>query len=128
MARASNSQASRERRKKILGRAKGYWGARSRLISQAKDTVRRALRYSYRDRRRRKREFRRLWIVRINAACRENGLSYNMFINGLKTAGVEIDRKILADLAVRDPAAFKEFVQVAQDALTEKQSASASSS
>ena len=127
MARVTNTPATRQRRKKILKHAKGFWGARSRLYRQAKDSVRRALRYSYRDRRQRKREFRRLWIIRINAACRQNGLSYNMFINGLKIAGVEIDRKVLSDLAIKDPAAFKELVQVAREALATKEAAATSS-
>lgn len=117
MARVTNTPTTRRRRKKILKQAKGYWGARSRLFRQAKDSVRRALRYAYRDRRQRKREFRRLWIVRINAACRSNGITYSRFINGLKNAGVEIDRKVLADIAVKDPNAFKQFVEIAQSAL-----------
>jgi len=123
MARVTNSPSKRRRRKKVLKLSKGYWGARSRLFRQAKDSVRRALRYAYRDRRQRKREFRRLWIVRINAACRANGMSYSRFINGLKTAGVEIDRKALADIAVKDPTAFKQFVEVAQSALRTEETA-----
>ena len=121
MARIKNIPASKKRRKRVLKEAKGYWGSRSNLYRQAKDTVKRALRYSYRDRRERKREFRRLWIARINAACRMNGMTYNMFINGLKTAEVEIDRKSLADIAVKDPAGFKNLVDTAQKALDEKQ-------
>ena len=106
MPRATNSVSSRRRRKKVLKLAKGYWGARSRLFRTAQEAVDRAQRYAYRDRRRRKRDLRRLWIVRINAAARLNGLSYSQLIYGLGRAGVEINRKILADLAVRDPEAF----------------------
>ena len=106
MPRATNSVSSRRRRKKVLKLAKGYWGGRSRLFRTAREAVDRAQRYAYRDRRRRKRDFRRLWIVRINAAARLNGLSYSQLIYGLGRAGVEINRKILADLAVRDPEAF----------------------
>lgn len=106
MPRATNSVASRRRRKKVLKLAKGYWGGRSRLFRTAQEAVDRAQRYAYRDRRTRKRDLRRLWIVRINAAARLNGLSYSQLICGLGRAGVEINRKILADLAVRDPEAF----------------------
>ena len=106
MPRATNSVSSRRRRKKVLKLAKGYWGGRSRLFRTAQEAVDRAQRYAYRDRRRRKRDLRRLWIVRINAAARLNGLSYSQLIYGLGRAGVEINRKILADLAVRDPKAF----------------------
>ncbi len=106
MPRATNSVSSRRRRKKVLKLAKGYWGGRSRLFRTAREAVDRAQRYAYRDRRRRKRDLRRLWIVRINAAARLNGLSYSQLIYGLGRAGVEINRKILADLAVRDPEAF----------------------
>ena len=106
MPRATNSVSSRRRRKKVLKLAKGYWGGRSRLFRTAQEAVDRAQRYAYRDRRRRKRDLRRLWIVRINAAARLNGLSYSQLIYGLGRAGVEINRKILADLAVRDPEAF----------------------
>jgi len=94
--------------------AKGYWGGRSRLYRTAQEAVDRALRYSYRDRRNRKRDFRRLWIVRINAASRQNGLSYQLFISGLKRAGILLDRKVLADLAVRDAAAFSRLVEIAR--------------
>ena len=106
MPRVKKSVASRRRRKKILGMAKGFRGARSKIYSVAENSVNRALAYSYRDRRVRKRDFRRLWISRINAAARLNGLSYSVFMHGLKEAGIEIDRKLLADLAVSDPAAF----------------------
>ena len=106
MPRATNSVASRKRRKKVLKQAKGYWGGRSRIYRTAREAVDRAQRYAYRDRRRRKRDMRRLWIVRINAGARLNGLSYSQLIYGLGRAGIDINRKILADLAVRDPEAF----------------------
>jgi large subunit ribosomal protein L20 len=97
--------------------ARGYFGGRSKLYRTAKDAVERGWEYAYRDRRRRKRDFRALWISRINAASRENGLSYSRLINGLRSAGVDLNRKVLADLAVREPAAFAELVQVAKDQL-----------
>jgi large subunit ribosomal protein L20 len=97
--------------------AKGYRGGRSKLYRSAVETVNRALNYAYRDRKVRKREFRRLWIIRINAAARQHGLSYSRFIAGLTKAEVEVDRKILADLAVNDPAAFGKFAAIASDAL-----------
>ena len=121
MARVKNIPASKKRRKKLLTEAKGYWCSRSNLYGQAKDTVRRALRHSFRDRRQRKREFRRLWIARINAACRMNGITYNSFINGLKNAEVDIDRKVLADIALKDPAGFKQLIDTAQSALAQNQ-------
>jgi large subunit ribosomal protein L20 len=116
MARVTNSPASRARRKKTLNRAKGYYGNKSRSYRSANEQVMHSLRYAYRDRRAKKGEFRRLWIQRINAACRENGTSYSRFIAGLKAAEVEIDRKALADLAVTEPAAFAALVKVADDA------------
>ena len=116
MPRATNAVASRQRRKKILKAAKGYRGARSKLLKQAKDSVSKALLYSYRDRRRRKREFRKLWIVRINAAAREYGLSYSTFMNALQKSKILISRKILADLAVREPEIFKSIVEEAKSA------------
>ena len=109
--------SSRKKKKKILKMAKGYYGAKHRSYKRAKEQVIRSLQYEYRDRRLRKREFRRLWIVRINAAARANGLSYSQFINGLKKAGIELDRKVLADLAVRDPEAFSQLVEKAKGAL-----------
>ncbi|MFH1577490.1 MAG: 50S ribosomal protein L20 [Candidatus Omnitrophota bacterium] len=112
MVRVKHSPASRKRRKKVLKSAKGYYGDRSKQHQQAKRTVARAKVYAYRDRRVKKREFRRLWIVRINAACREAGIKYSQFINGLKKAKIELDRKILADLAVRDPAAFGKLIEI----------------
>ncbi len=101
----------------MLGRAKGYSAARGKRFKAAKEQVAHSLAYSYRDRRNRKRDFRRLWITRINAATRSHGLSYNRFIAGLKAANVDVDRKVLADLAVRDPAAFGQLVEVAQSGL-----------
>jgi large subunit ribosomal protein L20 len=110
--------SSRKHKKKILRLAKGYRGMRHSSYRRAKEAVMRALYYEYRDRRQRKRQFRRLWIARINAAVRPYGLSYSRFINGLKKAGIELDRKILADIAVRDPSAFEQIVQSAKSALT----------
>ncbi len=117
MPRARSSPASRARRKKIMKAAKGYFGGRSRTLKQAKETVERAWCYAYRDRRQRKRDFRRLWIIRISAGVRQNGLSYNRFIEGLKKAQVALDRKVLADLAVLEPAAFSAIVHQAKAAL-----------
>ncbi len=108
---------SRKRRKRLLKLSKGYWGRRKNLIRRAKETVLRALAYAYRDRRRRKRDFRRLWVVRINAAVRPFGLSYSEFMGALKKAGVEIDRKNLAEMAVRDPESFKTVVNTARVSL-----------
>ena len=106
MPRANSSVPRHRRHRKIVKQAKGYYGARSRTFKSAKDAVVRAGLYAYRDRRQRKRMFRRLWITRINAACRLNGTTYSAFINGLKTKGIDLDRKILADMAVNDPQAF----------------------
>lgn len=106
-----------QRRRKILGRAKGYFLTKSKLHRSAKEAVERALRFAYRDRRARKRQFRRLWIVRIGVAARKHDLSYNRFINGLKRAGIELDRKILADIAVRDAAGFASLAESAKKAL-----------
>ncbi|MGC8602374.1 MAG: 50S ribosomal protein L20 [Desulfomonilaceae bacterium] len=117
MPRVRCSPASRARRKKILKAVKGYVGGRSRTLKQAKETVERALCYAYRDRKVRKREFRSLWITRINAACRLNGLPYNRFMEGLRKAGLGFDRKVLADIAVADPTVFKGMVHQAQQAL-----------
>lgn len=102
------------RHKKILEQTSGFRGSRGKLIRPARLALERALKYAYRDRRQRKRQFSRLWILRINAAAREHGLSYSRLIHGLKSAGVEVDRKILAELAVGDPKAFGELVQVAK--------------
>jgi len=106
MPRANSSVPRHRRHRKIVKQAKGYYGARSRTFKSAKDAVVKAGLYAYRDRRQRKRQFRRLWITRINAACRLNGTTYSAFINGLKIKGVELDRKILADMAVNDPQSF----------------------
>ena len=116
MPRATNNVASRRRRKKILKQAKGYRGARSKLIRTASDAVDRAGQYAYRDRRQKKRTFRALWITRINAAAREKGISYSKLISGLNKAGVEVNRKVLADLAVTSPDAFKALVETANAA------------
>jgi large subunit ribosomal protein L20 len=116
MPRVKNSGASRARRKKKLEQAKGYYGNKSRSYRSANEQVMHSLRYAYRDRRAKKGEFRRLWIQRINAACRENGTSYSRFIAGLREAGVEVDRKALAELAVSDAAAFAALVGVADAA------------
>ncbi|MFQ5688668.1 MAG: 50S ribosomal protein L20 [Gemmatimonadota bacterium] len=115
MSRVKGSVARNKRKKKIMKEARGYFGGRSKLYRPAKNAVERGWSYAYRDRRRRKRDFRRLWITRINAAARQNGLSYSHFVCGLKGAGVELDRKMLADLAVRDPAAFTELAQLARE-------------
>lgn len=113
MPRSSNLVASRRRRKKILDRAKGYWGARKNVYTVAKNAVEKALVYAYRDRKVKKREFRKLWIVRINAAARLNGTSYSHLINAMKDKNMELNRKVLADLAVRDPKTFKAIVETA---------------
>ena len=118
MARVKSSGPSRARRKKKLEQAKGYYGNKSRSYRSANEQVMHSLRYAYRDRRAKKGEFRRLWIQRINAACRENGTSYSRFIAGLREAGVEIDRKALAELAVSDAAAFAALVSMADEAGT----------
>jgi len=117
MPRAVDGSRRKERRKKILKRAKGFWGRRSTNFKAAKDAVTKAMAYAYRDRRNRKRDFRRLWIIRINAACREEGLSYSRFIAGLAKAGVSINRKALSNLAVEDVQAFKAVVATAKTAL-----------
>lgn len=117
MARVKRGVIARRRHKKILKMAKGYYSARSRVFRVAKQAVIKAGQYSYRDRRNRKRQFRRLWITRINAAARTNGLSYSRFVNGLKRANVEIDRRVLADIAVHDKAAFGVLANTAKTAL-----------
>ncbi|UCD56494.1 MAG: 50S ribosomal protein L20 [Candidatus Hydrogenedentota bacterium] len=114
MSRTRNSPASRNRRRKILKMAKGQYGGKSRMFRTANEAVIRSLRYAYRDRKTRKRQFRRLWITRINAAARLNGLSYNRFIDGLNKASIEVDRKILAELAVNDRHVFNQLVEVAK--------------
>ena len=117
MARVKRATNAHKKRKVVLERASGYRGQRSRLYRKAKEQVTHSLVYAYRDRRARKGDFRRLWIQRINAAARENGITYNRFIQGLKLAGVEVDRRILADLAVNDPAAFAALVATAKSAV-----------
>jgi len=117
MARVKRGVTSHARHKKVLGRAKGYRGRGHAAFRIAIERVEKGLQYAYRDRRVRKRTFRALWITRINAAARENGLTYGRFMNGLKRAGVEVDRKILADLAVREPEAFKSLAEQAREAL-----------
>lgn len=114
MPRVTSSVARNRRKKKVLKEARGQFGARSKLYRTAKNSVERGWAYAYRDRRRKKRDFRRLWIARINAAARQNGMSYSHFVGGLRTAGVELNRKVLADLAIRDPAAFTKLVEVAK--------------
>ena len=118
MPRVKRRVTARARHKKVLNQAKGYYGARSRVYRVAFQAVIKAGQYAYRDRRQRKRQFRQLWIARINAASRQNGLSYSRFIDGLKRASVEIDRKILADIAVYDKGAFAALVSKAKQALT----------
>jgi large subunit ribosomal protein L20 len=120
MPRATNAPASRRRRKKMLQKAKGYRGRRSKLFRYAKNAVMKAQVYAYRDRKTRKRNFRMLWQLRINAASRALGLTYSRFMEGLKAAGIELDRKILADLAVTDEAAFKAIFEQAKTALEAK--------
>ena len=116
MARVKNSVAIRARRKKILKRAKGYFGSKHLLFKTAKEQVLRSLRYSYIDRKNLKSDYRKLWIKRINAACRLNDISYSRFINGLNKAGVKINRKMLSELAINDPKAFSDLVKVSKEA------------
>ncbi len=117
MPRVKRGTKRRAKRKKILERASGYYLTKSKLYRSAKESVERALKFAYSGRRQKKRQFRSLWIVRIGAAAKQNGLSYSQFINGLKKAGVELDRKILADLAVKDPAGFSNLAEQAKTAL-----------
>ena len=117
VSRVKRSVHARKKRRKVLAQAKGYWGLKSRSYRYAKEQVEHSLVYAYRDRRNKKRNFRSLWIVRINAAARANGLSYNQFIAGLKKAEIELDRKVLADIAVSDPAAFGKIADEAKAAL-----------
>ena len=113
MPRSVNSVASRARRKKILKAAKGYFGARSKVYTVAKNAVEKGLTYAYRDRKKKKIEFRRLWIARINAGARDNGTTYSLLMNGLSNKGIELNRKVLADLAMNHPESFKEIVKAA---------------
>ena len=116
MARVKGGFTTRRRHKRVLKMAKGYFGARGRLFKTASETVDRALVYAYRDRKARKRDFRRLWIVRINAATRLHGMSYSQFMGGLKKAGIELDRRVLAELAVSDPGGFEAVVNTVKNA------------
>lgn len=125
MSRVKRSVVSRARRKKVLKQAKGYYGARSRQFKVAKQAVIKAGQYAYRDRRQRKRQFRQLWVVRINAAAREHGMSYSRFIAGLKKAAIDVDRKVLADLAIHEKDAFAVLAEQAKAALAEEAPASA---
>jgi large subunit ribosomal protein L20 len=125
MARVKRSLNAKKKRKVVLERAKGYRGQRSRLYRKAKEQVLHSMTYAYRDRKDRKGNFRRLWIQRINAAARANGMTYNRFVQGLKAAGVEVDRRVLADLAVTDAVAFAALVEVARKALPETVGAAA---
>ena len=118
MPRTKHGVPSKSRKKKILKRAKGYFGSRHTLYRPAREAVNRALVYAYRDRRARKRDFRKLWIVRINAAARLNGLSYNRLIDGLKKSNVEVNRKVLAELALNDAASFTRLAEMAKESLS----------
>ena len=120
MPRVKRSTKRKDRRKKILDRASGYFLTKSKLYQAAKEAVERGLKFGYRGRREKKRQFRSLWIVRIAAACKLNGTSYSQFVNGLKKAGVELDRKILADIAVHDAEGFTRLVEQAKSAVTAK--------
>ena len=125
MARVKRAVNAQKKRREVLEQASGYRGQRSRLYRKAKEQVTHSLTYAYRDRKKRKGDFRRLWIQRINAASRENGLTYNRLIQGLNLAGVEVDRRMLAELAVNDPQAFAALVEVARNALPEDRNAPA---
>ena len=123
MPRVTNSPASRNRRKKVLRYAKGYFGNKSKLFRYVKEAVQHAWQYAYRDRKKKKANWRALWIVRVNAACRNAGMSYSRFMEGLKAANIMLDRRVLSDLAIRDEVAFNALVQQAQDALKAKAAA-----
>ncbi len=114
MPRTTCAVARKKRKKRLLKETEGYWGGRANLFRKASETYVRAMAYAYRDRKCRKREFRKLWITRINAAARQRGVSYSRFINGLLKAGIEVNRKVLADLAVHDKVAFDQFVELAK--------------
>jgi large subunit ribosomal protein L20 len=116
VSRATNAVARKRRRKKVLSQAKGYWGRKHSSYRFANEQLMRSGAYAYRDRRVRKREFRRLWITRINAAARREGMSYSEFVHGLSKAGIEVNRKMLADMAVRDPEAFRRFAELSREA------------
>lgn len=117
MARVKRAMMTRKRRNKILKLAKGYWGAKSKHYKMANEAVMKSLTYAYKGRRLKKRDFRRLWITRISAACKQNGINYSTFMHGLKLANIAIDRKILAELAVNDKAVFAQLVETAKNAL-----------
>ncbi len=114
MARVKNGATTKARHKKVLKQAKGYFGSKHRLYKTAKEQLMHSGQYAYRDRKQKKREFRKLWITRINAACRENGISYSRFIEGLTKAGVDVNRKMLSEIAINDPKAFEELVKIAK--------------
>ena len=120
MPRVKTGTITRARHKKVMKQAKGYFGSKHRLYKSAKEQVMHSLSYAYRDRRQKKRDFRKLWITRINAACRLNNISYSKFINGLSKAGVTINRKMLSELAIDNPASFTDLVSIANDALNGK--------
>ncbi len=120
MARVKRSVAGRKKRRTVLSQARGYHGTKSKVYKRAKEQVYRSMAYTYRDRKVRKREFRRLWVTRINAAARQNGLSYNTFMHGLKVAGIELDRKVLADIAVHDASGFSALAETAKTHLDNK--------
>ena len=117
MPRVKRAVTAHKKRRTMLTRAKGYYGAKRRTYRAAKEQVQHSMQYAYRDRRNKKREIRRLWITRINAACRLNDMSYSQFMNGLKKANIELDRKILSDMAINDPASFAKLVEAAKAAL-----------
>ncbi len=117
MARVKGAMMTRKRRNKILGMAKGYWGAKSRHYKMANQAVMKSLRYAYAGRKMRKRDFRQLWITRISAGCKLNGINYSRFMHGLKLAGIDLNRKMLSEMAINDPAAFASLVEKAKAAL-----------
>ncbi len=125
MPRATNSPASRRRRKRVISAAKGYRGRRSKLFRYAKNARQKAMYWAYRDRKTRKRNFRGLWITRLNAACREQGVTYSRLIEGLNAAGITLDRKVLSDMAINDPESFNAVLKLAVDALANKPSVAA---
>ena len=123
MPRVKRSVSAKKKRRVVLARAKGYYGAKSRHYKKAKEQVRHSLQYQYRDRRTKKREIRKLWIARINAGCRINGISYAQFMHGLKLAGIELDRKVLSQMAIEDAASFADLCTIAKNAVAEARAA-----
>ncbi len=121
MPRVTNAPATRARRKRVLKRAKGYFGNKSRLFRYAKDAVQRAGQFAFRDRRKKKTELRQLWIIRINAACRDLGMQYSRFMNGVKKLNIELDRKALSEMAIHDPAGFQMIIEQVKSALAAKE-------